>query len=223
MVIYNYARFDPRLYDRSGPGGPRVGDRLPDPDLFTLEGARTRLSAAFGRILVLETGSLTCPLYVGRIAAMNRLARAYPEATFRVLYVREAHPGSRTPPHRSLEEKLERARRLLKLEPEEGRTILVDDVDGTLHRALGALPNMVYVLDPEGRVLFRADWNDPQAVEEVLRRLQAGDPVDNVQPRFRPVPPWILLRVLRRGGPDAVGDFLRHLPALAIGRLRRRS
>ena len=48
------------------------------------------------------------------------------------------------------------------------RTILVDDVEGTGHELYGTLPNMTYVIDRGGKVLFRSDWTDPPTIERVL-------------------------------------------------------
>ena len=47
-------------------------------------------------------------------------------------------------------------------------TILVDDVAGTGHELYGTLPNMTYVIDRGGKVLFRSDWTDPPTIERVL-------------------------------------------------------
>lgn len=49
------------------------------------------------------------------------------------------------------------------------RLVLVDDLEGTVHRAYGALPNYVDIIDPQGTVVFRSDWNKPKAVREALR------------------------------------------------------
>ena len=48
------------------------------------------------------------------------------------------------------------------------RPILVDDVEGTGHELYGALPNMTYVIDRGGKVLFRSDWTDAPTIEKVL-------------------------------------------------------
>ena len=87
------------------------------------------------------------------------------------VYVREAHPGERLPHHRSMNQKLQHAR-LFQDRSSVRRPILVDDLDGTLHRAYGMLPNMTYIVSTAGRVTYRADWTDAHSIEWVLDYLR---------------------------------------------------
>lgn len=48
------------------------------------------------------------------------------------------------------------------------RPILVDDLEGTAHRAFGTMPNMTYVLNQAHTVLFRANWTDPPTIQFAL-------------------------------------------------------
>ncbi len=86
------------------------------------------------------------------------------------VYVREAHPGEKLPHHANLQQKLEHAR-LFRERWNVRRSILVDDLDGPLHRAYGMLPNMTYIVNPAGRVVFRADWTDAHTIEWALDYL----------------------------------------------------
>ena len=86
---------------------------------------------------------------------------------FIFVYAREAHPGENYPAHQTLEQKLDHARSLQSV-LDVRRTILVDDVEGTGHELYGTLPNMTYVIDRGGKVLFRSDWTDPPTIERVL-------------------------------------------------------
>ena len=146
---------------------------------------------------------------------MEQLAREHPEATFLVIYVREAHPGEHQGPHRSLAEKRSAAH---KLAMEEGlaRRVLVDTLHGATHRAYGGAWNPVYVIGPNGRVVMRQAWNHPQDVAAVLDALKAGthpdlpESIDMLrEPSRRPVGP----RLLERGGIKALEDFHRSAPA----------
>jgi hypothetical protein len=47
----------------------------------------------------------------------------------------------------------------------------VDDFDGTMHRAYGTLPNMIYILDREGRVVYKAMWTDHADVAATLANI----------------------------------------------------
>lgn len=213
VLAYNYPHFslDNRTMDRLG--GVGVGEAAPDFTATRLDGTEVALSDFRGRPVVLETGSLTCPMYAGRIEAMNALVSRFPDVTFLVLYVREAHPGERIGPHRSREDKVANARRAVN-EDGEARTVLVDDEVGTAHHRYGAMPNTVHVIDAQGVVVFRAMWNDPDAVETVLRRMQAGQDPGPVPTRFRPAGARVLFRVLHRAGRQALWDF-----ATSLGRL----
>lgn len=83
----------------------------------------------------------------------------------------EAHPGERLPHHQSMHQKLRHAW-LFRDRWSVRRPILVDDLDGTLHRAYGTLPNMTHIVSASGRVSYRADWTDAHSIEWVLEYLR---------------------------------------------------
>lgn len=37
---------------------------------------------------------------------------------------------------------------------------------------------MVYMIDTDGTVVYRAKWNDPEELEDVLDKLRAGHPIE---------------------------------------------
>jgi len=212
--MYNYEQFTPNSYDFTTQTGIKIGDRLPELTLQNVEGVPIQLSSYLGKILVLETGSLTCPLYVGKIKKMALVAKKYPHVEFLLIYIREAHPGRKINAHGTSKSKLRNANRLQQDEPE-NRSVLVDDLQGTLHAALGLLPNMAFVIGTDGAVLYRADWNIPDRIEEVLDAIEKGLPLLAAPADFTPVAPIYSLRVLARaGGMRAIWDFLTHLPRL---------
>jgi hypothetical protein len=211
---YNYSDFTPDNYDLKNPAGLRAGDTLPDITLSTLDGDEASLSKYKGKFLVIETGSLSCPLYIGKIKSMNEVARAFPDVEFIVVYIREAHPGTKLPSHETQASKATNAKRLQTAEPE-NRTILIDNLNGDFHTQLGLLPNMAYVISSDQKVVYRADWNIPTRITEVLNAAKAGNPVPTEPANFTPVPPHYSVRVLyRAGGFRAVWDFISHLPEL---------
>ena len=92
------------------------------------------------------------------------------------IYSREAHPGEDVPHHDSFEDKLASAR-LLAEETGIRRDILVDDLDGTVHRAYGLMPNMTWVIGRGGRVAYKIGL--AQRASGTLRpapRPQPSDP-----------------------------------------------
>ena len=86
------------------------------------------------------------------------------------VYTREAHPGERYPHLESFEQKLRHARDMVQ---RDGllRPMLVDDLEGTVHRAYGALPNMAVIVGGGGRVLYRAAWTDADNLRLVLDKI----------------------------------------------------
>ena len=213
---YNYSTFRPGPFFEDPCAGPQVGDDLGDHIVRDLGGREARLRDVLTRTTVLETGSTTCPLYVAQVRPMRRVAERHDDVDFAVLYVREAHPGERRGPHTSLRDKLGAADRLPD-DADEWRRTFVDDLEGTLHRALSASPDTVVVLDADGTVLAWLRENDATAVDAVLEGLTAGEAVVP-SPRFRPPPPRAVA-ALGRGGRRAVWDFVRGLPTLVRHRL----
>jgi peroxiredoxin len=233
MTTYDYPHFAFAHYT-SGQEQRRVEVGRPaiDETLYDLDGNPVALSSLWNqRPIVVEFGSISCPIFVDKLDRMRRMAEAFAgRVDFSVVYVREAHPGRNYPPHRELGRKLRHAGDLQRLE-RVSRTVLVDGAEGTMHRDYGALPNAVYVIGMDGVISFRADWNDPYRVEAHLATLLRQDGkggairpeelVDNFQ---RPSPGLLRqgYRVLRRAGAPALRDILREAPTMLRERLRLR-
>lgn len=225
MMTYNYDTYrfaldEPELR-RWLAEGIQIGSEAPDFELATVDGRTIALRDFRGRPVVLEFGSYTCPIFCGHLPSMESVAREFPEAAFLVVYVREAHPGEATPEHRTSTDKIAAARRLLRDEAIT-RTVLIDDIEGTVHRAYGGAWDPVYVIGADGRVLFRRAWNSPGEVAECLRALRDGrdvPPSGSIEmspPAGRPVGQGLL-----RGGKKALLDFYDSAPAPVRERLER--
>ncbi len=142
------------------------------------------------------------------------------------LYTREAHPGEHFPAHRTFEQKLHHAR-VFAERWQIQRPVLVDDLDGTLHRRFGLLPNMVYLISQAGRVLFRADWTDPATVEAAIQYILGSRQRRREGHRLKPFyaeivgyrwsDPGAFQRGLEVAGPQAVSDFARAAERWAAG------
>jgi len=132
------------------------------------------------------------------------------------VYTRQAHPGEHVPHHDSLERK-QACARLLREETGIGRDILVEDLAGTVHRAYGLMPNMTWVIDPGGRVAYKADWTSAANVEAFLGRLLAARTHQppgaalvmsaTQQVEFRHTDRQRFTEHLQRNGPRAVAEF----------------
>ncbi len=138
----------------------------------------------------------------------------HPEYAWYFAYTREAHPGEHLPAHRTFEEKLAAARRL-----RDGlgisRPILVDDLDGAVHRAYGLMPNMSWVLARGGTILYKAAWTSAARIGEFLERQRsqppglAYAPFHTEQLELRRRDGDAFQRGLERNGQRAVDEFAR--------------
>jgi hypothetical protein len=98
---------------------------------------------------------------------MEDLVKKYEgKANFLFIYVREAHPGELIPEHETYEQKVAQAKMLA--DRGNTRQIVVDDVNGEIHRQYGGLPNMSWVLDHTGRVAYKASWTDSVDIDAAL-------------------------------------------------------
>src|SRR5919106_3148243 len=90
---------------------------------------------------------------------------------FLTVYVREAHPGDRYRQPQASDDKLKLAREYRNRD-DIPWPVAVDDIDGTLHRALDAKPNAAYLVDIDGRIAQRVLWsNDEQGLRRAILAL----------------------------------------------------
>ncbi len=159
---------------------PMVGKPAPDFTVTDRKGNKIRLSDYRGKTVVLETGSLTCPIFSMVMGKMNDLARQFPATVTLALYVQKFHYGV-VPQHIAAgmdgiptcalkaKENLER----------DNQTVIIDHMDQTGSKTYESTPNMMYIIDSNGTVVYAADWMlrdlyAPQEVEKVLSELE-GD------------------------------------------------
>lgn len=212
--VYNTPRFKVKDYNFDMFIGPAAGEKFKDFTLTDLEsGAEVRLSDFAGKWVVIETGSSTCSMYTKNIDPMQEVAKEFPDVEFLMVYVREAHPGERLGPHKSMDDKL-RAARMVAPRYGEFRRTLVDNIDGDFHRAYGAMPNVVYVIRPDGTVHYRCNWAAPHLIAEALRDRENLHTVENAPTEElraeRAIPHMI--RTMWTGGIVALYDFVKAMP-----------
>ena len=191
--------------------GPKVGQNILDFTATRLDGTSVRLSDYLGQVTVLETGSITCPIYADTADEMNLLATKYPQVAFLLLYTHEAHPGEKIGPHCTFEDKFANANMMRPLVNEQ-REILVDDIAGTAHVVYGGFPNMLYLIDRDGTVLMRGHWSDPSTLDEALERLQNQESLTGLRFNFRYPNMLKAFKTLLRGGWKAVFDGMMETP-----------
>jgi alkyl hydroperoxide reductase subunit AhpC len=155
----------------------RVGVMAPDFTAPAINGMMVRLSDFRGqRRVVMMTGAVTSPMCAFEIPALNQLHREFEGkgVSFFLLYTKESHPAENYPSHGSWEQKAAHARALQRLENVQV-PIIVDDVDGKIHRSYGAWPNALFVIHKDGRLIFRSNMANHRELRQFLEDLVAAD------------------------------------------------
>ena len=110
---YNYPRFMMSNYELGDFPGPKAGENASYDYTFTdLDGNEVKLSDYKGKWLVIEAGSLSCPMYVKNVKPFEKVREKHPDVEWLVVYVREAHPGEKAGQAKSMEEKIAHAKRI---------------------------------------------------------------------------------------------------------------
>lgn len=168
---------------RFSKNGVQPGQIVPNFDVFTTEGEKLKLyDLSAGKPLLLVTGSLTCPMTVSSMPSVSEFHRKLGNKVNIVLvYVREAHPGEKVPQPKLLAEKIEHAAQLKAVYGTDF-PIIVDGIDGELHRALDIMPNSAHLIDTKGKLLFRSLFaTDTAAIEKALTALSRGETLRKTQ------------------------------------------
>lgn len=101
-------------------------------------------------------------------AAADRFASQGINSIF--LYTNEAHPAEHYPHLTNMEQKVEHAEALRDIYGV-SRPILLDALDGACHLAYGGYPNMTWIFNRQGRVVYKSDWTDTDSVVRMVDYL----------------------------------------------------
>ncbi|MGI9647931.1 MAG: hypothetical protein ACR2OI_05370 [Acidimicrobiia bacterium] len=119
---------------------------------------------------------------------MHQLRDKYQDrdVEFLAMYVREPHAGERGFPeyrnHEDFDHKMNVARQLEQLD-EIDLTLGVDDMSQKQHETLGNLPNMSFVVDKQGKLVYSNTWQHAEDIDIALAQLvTADDPTRPVEP-----------------------------------------
>lgn len=218
--MYNYTKFANKEYDLVHSSGIKSGEKIQDFSFLTLEGDTKFLSDFTDKPIVLETGSLSCGMFAGQSKSMNQLATENNDFHFLLLYVREAHPGKLINTHIDIGQKCALAKRLNTENNIENRTIIIDDIDGTVHKMLGALPNMVFIIDSNRQIFFRNEWNNAKALHNAMHHFRSIKKPIEQKWTMLPFPNLLIeYKIFKRAGWDAGLDFVKALPRLLFSHL----
>ena len=212
--IYNNKRFKVSDYNFEMFIGPRAGEQVKDFTLTDLKtGEDVKLSDFKGKWVVIETGSSTCSMYTKNIPDMKEIVDEFPDVEFVIVYVREAHPGERLGPHQNIDEK-KAAASLVAPRYGEHRRVLVDNLDGDFHRAYGAMPNVVYIVRPDGTIHYRCNWAAPSLVREALADRKKYHTLENADTMTLRASrkKMHMIRTMWTGGLVALYDFFKGAP-----------
>lgn len=216
MDNYNYSKFKVDYYDMTKFNGPLAGEKAPDFQAIMLDGSETSLHKYLSKPVILELGSVTCPLFCQYLNRMNELAIKYTEFNFLVLYVREAHPGEKLTNHKSILKKIDAAKKLIELENEK-RIILIDDIGGNAHKKYGSMPNSCFVINTAGVVQYTSDTTNHDLLEQFISDYSFEKKENKMNfDRFQEDRSGIFqaIKVMFRGGFSAILDFIKQLPQL---------
>ena len=203
----------------------KVGIAAPDFEASSLDGTAVRLSDFCGtRHVVIMTGAVTSPMCAFEVPAFNQLHDEFESRgiSFFLLYTRESHAAENYPAHNSFEKKMANARDLKHLENVQC-PIIVDSLDGKIHRSYGPWPNALFVIHKDGRLIFRSNMADDRELRQFLEALLASDEaaavgrVLHLQYSERVIPheadQATHRRVYERAGPKAFEDYWAKRPA----------
>ena len=155
----------------------QVGAPAPEFTAQALDGTIIRLSDFRGRShVVMMTGAVTSPMCAFEVPALNALQEEFAGCNFAflLLYTRESHPAENYGAHESFEQKLSYARELQRLENIR-LPMIVDHLDGRIHRAYGPWPNALFVIDKDGRLIFRSNMANHRELREFLEDIVAAE------------------------------------------------
>jgi peroxiredoxin len=155
----------------------KIGAAAPQFEATTLDGATVRLSDFHGnKHVVMMMGAVTSPMCAFEAPSINQLHQEFAgnQIAFFLLYTRESHPAENYRAHTSFEQKLSYARDLLRLESLRF-TILVDHLDGRIHRAYGLWPNALFVIHKDGRLIFRSNMANHAELRQFLNDIVSAE------------------------------------------------
>lgn len=128
-----------------------------------------------GKVRVFMFGSITNPPARFQLPLWDELQAKLDTGRVRLfmVYGRELHPGDRKvykryPSPTTIGERTSYAQEM-------ARTVripvLVDGMDDAVFKAYGKAPNAAYVIDADGRMIFRGTWADSRKIEYIVTNL----------------------------------------------------
>ncbi|MGD0465039.1 MAG: deiodinase-like protein [Tepidisphaeraceae bacterium] len=175
---------DSEEFDHPAPAAaqtsPEVGSPAPDVKILELNG-RAFIPANYkGHVLVLEFGSLSCPVFRDHVQEMEKLKSAEgPRAFFLFVYTREAFPAGDKDVQRNNEQDISvpKAKTLdeRKMQAQQTQQTLqitmpmaVDSMDDAVTSAFGTFPNGAVVIGKDGNIAALEHWTNPESLRRAI-------------------------------------------------------
>lgn len=156
------------------------------PDVGT--GKHYHLGDHQGKLRAFMFGSITNPPSRAQLPFWDVLKEKYDTARVElfIIYGKELHPADKKrykayPVARSMEQKRKYAAEFAALTK---LPVLVDGLDDKVLNAYGRVPNGAYVIDEEGRLIFRGTWADSRKIEQILDTVLKWEA--DGKPRLKP-------------------------------------
>lgn len=160
--------------------GLHTGDTIPDFQLFSPDGTAFHLAEklALGKPVLLVNGSYTCPVFRGKVPALNQIVAAYnDQVTICVIYTVEAHPDIDISPYfgtvntgspntnagilyrqpTTYGERVDVVKDMVQA-MSINAPIYVDGPCNSWWSVFGPAPNNAYLIDPDGIVVAKHGW-----------------------------------------------------------------
>ncbi len=160
--------------------GPQPGDKAPDVKIIETNGRAFSPSLYKGHVLVLEFGSMSCPVFRQHVQEMEKLKAAdSARAFFMIVYTRENFPAGDNNVERNRDEGVsiapattldERKQQALETQQELRITIpmAVDAMDDSVSKAFGTFPNGTVVIGKDGNIAARQQWTNPDTLKQMI-------------------------------------------------------
>jgi Spy/CpxP family protein refolding chaperone len=160
--------------------GPEVGSAVPDVQITEANGRSFTPAKYKGHVLVIEFGSMSCPVFREHAAAMEKLKTAEQgRAFFLIVYTKEAFPAGDKNAERNKEEGVavpdaasldDRKAQALETQRELRITIpmAVDNMGDSISKTFGGFPNGAVVIGKDGAVAAYQQWTNPDTLREAI-------------------------------------------------------
>ena len=155
---------------------PEIGAAAPDFHLSGLNGNSSSLESVKGQIVVMEFGSLSCPVFRQHVREMEKLKSEFgSHVHFMIVYTREAFPNDAAPVERNKDDEIyvdqpkeysgrsalgKQARSQLQITI----PIFIDTMDDQTVKAYGGFPNGVVIIGKDGKIAACDQWTNPDSL-----------------------------------------------------------